>query len=77
MNLVLTLRACDDREVVAFASAAEGVIFAERVFGELVGHQDAAEVGVAGTRDAEHVEGLAFHPVGSLPCWLSLGHFGP
>src|SRR6266545_7517210 len=42
----LTLRPGDDREVVAFAAAAERVVLAQRERGELLRHQDAAQVRV-------------------------------
>src|SRR5665647_601790 len=43
------------------------VAFAQRVAFESLVHQDAAQVGVPGEGDAEHVEDLALEPVGVLP----------
>src|ERR1035441_7526436 len=40
------------------------VIFAQRVPLPLLGHEDAAQIGVAFELDAEHVEDLALQPVG-------------
>src|SRR5262245_11056746 len=63
----LAFGAGDDREVVALAVAAHRVVLAQRVSGELVRHQDAAQVGMALEDDAVHVVDLALHPVGALP----------
>src|SRR5688500_17092069 len=57
----------DDGEVVPLPAAAERVVLAHGERRELLGHEDAAQVRVAGEDDPVHVEDLALHPVGTLP----------
>src|SRR6266516_789367 len=45
----------------------ERVVLAQRVPFELRVHEDAAEIGMPGEADAEHVPHLALGPVGALP----------
>src|SRR5712691_6525275 len=61
------LRPRDHRQVVAFAAAAQRVVLPQGEGGELLRHQDAAQVRVAVELDAEHVVDLALHPVGAFP----------
>ena len=49
------------------AAASERIVLPQREGRELLGHQDAPQVGMAGEADAEHVEDLALHPVGPGP----------
>src|SRR5208337_1316194 len=61
------LSARQPREVVPLAASAQGVILPQGVGREFVRHQDSPQVGVAVEADAEHVEHLALHPVGTGP----------
>src|SRR5271157_3551409 len=61
------LSARQPREVVPLAASAQGVILTQGVGREFVRHQDSPQVGVAVEADAEHVEHLALHPVGTRP----------
>src|SRR5262249_11003430 len=63
----LALRGGDDGEVVPLAVAAQRVVLAQRVAGELLRQEDAAQVGVALEDDAVHVVDLALEPVGPPP----------
>src|SRR4051794_19560644 len=56
-----------DLVVLALADPAERVVLAERVAAEAVPREDAAEVGVAGEDDAEHVVHFPLHPLGPGP----------
>ena len=47
--------------------AAEGMVLAQGVALPGIGHEDAAQVGVAGEADAEHVVDLPLVPVGGRP----------
>src|SRR5262245_54562062 len=48
-------------------AAVDGVVLAQRVAGELLVHQQPAQIGVAGKADPEHVPHLALEPVGDGP----------
>src|SRR5271157_934750 len=61
------LSARQAREVVPLAASAQGVILTQGVGREFVRHEDSPQVGVAVEADAEHVEHLALHPVGTGP----------
>ena len=52
------------RKILPFAFAGDGVVFAQRVIPKIVIGQDAAQVWMPGKRDPEHIEGLAFEPLG-------------
>ncbi len=52
-----------------FAAAAQRVVLAERISGELVRHEDAPQIGVAAKSNAIHVENLSLHPVRPRPDW--------
>src|SRR5690349_20930325 len=56
--LSLPFRPGDDREVVPFPAAPEGVVLAQRVGRELFRHQDAAQVRVPLEDDPVHVKDL-------------------
>jgi hypothetical protein len=50
-----------------FTSPSERVIFPERIGGELLGHEDAPQVGMAIESNTKHVKNLSLHPVGPRP----------
>ena len=50
-----------------FAASLDRVILSQRVSGEFVGAQDAAQVRVTDERDTEHVEDFALHPIRTAP----------
>src|SRR5262245_43913809 len=68
-----TLSTGDDREVMAFAAAAQGVILAERVAGVFLWHQDAAQIRMALKHNAVQIVDFAFHPVRPFPQWKNGG----
>ena len=53
--------------MLALAAAAQGVVLAERVAGEVLPHEDAAEIRVVAEADAVHVVDLALGPLGAGP----------
>ena len=55
----------------------DGEVLAQRVAVESLPGQDALQVRVVGEVDAEHVEGLALHPVGDLPHAGDGAHLDP
>src|SRR5579884_348052 len=54
--------------------AGEREFLAQREIGITLPHQDAAQVGMAGEADAEHIVGFALVPVGSRPESDGAGH---
>src|SRR5437762_1229960 len=62
-----TFRPRNHREVMAFAAATHWIILTQREARVLLGHEDAAQIGMAFEDDAVHVIDLALHPVGTSP----------
>ena len=52
---------------MSLAASLQWIIFSQRVSGEFVGAQDAAEVRVTGEGDTEHVEDFPLHPIRTAP----------
>ena len=65
---------CYDVEILALASASEGIILAQRVGFEIVPGQYASQVGMVRENNAEHVEHLTLKPVGPAPDGRDAGH---
>ena len=62
-----TLGSRDHGEVMPFTAASQGIVLAQRKRGELLRHEDAFQVRMAGEADAEHVEHFPLQPIGPLP----------
>ena len=50
-----------------FAAPSERIIFAERISGELLGHEDPPQVGMPIESNTEHIKNFSLHPVGPRP----------
>ena len=61
------IRLATAAENYAVPRAPEWIILAQRIRGELFGHEDAPQVGMSVESDAEHIKNFPLHPIGPRP----------